>query len=385
MSRQNRRNYPRFQENNSFNRNWRGGRGYRPNIQHYYDNNYINVFFDNGYNNNYCNNNNNNKFFKNYKYDNKHGSNYHNRFRYGYNKNNYNKFDKFDRSRKFIEIDLGETKNEIDEKIKNELESLGYYVVEVKGDGNCLFRSVSEQIEGDENNYKQYRERCVDYIIQNKDDFVPFLDEDEPFDNYIEKISRDGEWGGNLELYALSMALEANFCIYIYNQPCYVIKNWETPKYNIFLSYHNGKHFNSFRKSNKKETEKKEEKEETDKKEEKEETDKKEEKEETDKKEEKIETVKKEEKIEKEEKEEKIEKEEKEDKKQNETLVKYEENKSKTEEIKENSKENPIEKIEEKSNEEKKEDIIENNESNKEEKISDDIDEFLSKVRHLNI
>ena len=356
MYRQNRRNYQRFQENNSFNRNWRGGRGYRPNIQHYYDNNYMNGFYDNGYN--YYNNYNNYKLFNNYNDDNKHGSKYHNRFRYGYNNNYYNKFDKFDRSRKFIEIDLGETKNEIDEKIKNELESLGYYVVEVKGDGNCLFRSVSEQIEGDENNYKQYRERCVDYIIQNKDDFVPFLDEDEPFDNYIEKISKDGEWGGNLELYALSMALEANFCIYIYNQPCYVIKNWESPKYNIFLSYHNGKHFNSFRKSNKKETVKKEEKEETD---------------------------KKEEKVETEKKEEKIEKEEKEDKKQNEKLKKYEENKSKTEEIKENSKENPKEEIAEKSSEEKKEDIIENNEPNKEEKLSDDIDEFLSKVSHLNI
>ena len=376
MYRQNRRNYQRFQENNSFNRNWRGGRGYRPNIQHYYDNNYMNGFYDNGYN--YYNNYNNYKLFNNYNDDNKHGSKYHNRFRYGYNNNYYNKFDKFDRSRKFIEIDLGETKNEIDEKIKNELESLGYYVVEVKGDGNCLFRSVSEQIEGDENNYKQYRERCVDYIIQNKDDFVPFLDEDEPFDNYIEKISKDGEWGGNLELYALSMALEANFCIYIYNQPCYVIKNWETPKYNIFLSYHNGKHFNSFRKSNK---DKKEEEKEG-----------KEDKEEKVEKEEKIENVekskeKKEEQVEKEEKEENEEKakEKREDKNQNEIFEKDEENKSKIEEIKENINEKQREEVKEKSNEEKKESSIENNELNKEEKPSDDIDEFLSKVNHLNI
>ena len=380
MFRQNRRNYQRFQENNSFNKQWRGGRGYRPYIQNYYnDNNYNNGFYDNGYNYNYYNNRNNYNYFNNYKYDknnNKHGNNYYNKFGNGYYNYYYNKFDR--RRNQFIEIDLGETNNEIDEKIKNELESLGYYVVEAKGDGNCLFRSVSEQIEGDENNYKKYRERCVDYILQNKDDFAPFLDEDEPFDNYIEKISKDGEWGGNLEIYALSMALEANFCIYIYNQPCYVIKNWEIPKYNIFLSYHNGKHFNSFRKSNK---DKKEEEKEG-----------KEDKEEKVEKEEKIENVekskeKKEEQVEKEEKEENEEKakEKREDKNQNEIFEKDEENKSKIEEIKENINEKQREEVKEKSNEEKKESSIENNKLNKEEKPLDDIDEFLSKVSHLNI
>ena len=273
------------------------------------------------------------------KYDNKYGGNYRNRFYNDYNSYNYNRGN--NRFRRFIEIDLGENNNEIDEKIKKELENLGYHVVEVKGDGNCLFRSISEQIEGDENNYKHYRELSVDYILQNKDDFAPFLDEDEPFDKYIEKMSKDAEWAGNLEIYALSMALEANFCIYLYNQPCYVIKNWETPKYNIFLSYHNGKHYNSFRKLNKE----KEEKKENETKEEKEEK-------------EKIHT---------------------------ETFDKNAENKSKVEEMKENKEENPREEVIEKPKEEKKENLIENNEINKEEKPKDDIDEFLSKVNHLNI
>ena len=385
MCRQYKGNYQRYKGNNSFNKSWRGGRGYDPHIQKYYDNNFNNYFYNNSnnYSNNYNNNNynkfNNYGFYNNYKYDkynNKHDSNYHNKFSNGYN-NFYYK-----RRNQFIEIDLGESKNEIDEKIKNELESLGYFVIEVKGDGNCLFRSVSEQIEGDENNFKHYRERCVDYILQNKDDFVPFLDEDEPFDNYIEKISKDGEWGGNLEIYALSMALEANFCIYIYNQPCYVIKNWENPKYNIFLSYHNGKHFNSFRKLNKDKKEK-EEKEEIDKRGVKEDRVEKVEKEE------RLEEVEKEESVKKGEKEKNEEKEEKEDKRQNEALENYEENKSKIEEIKENTKENSNKEETEKSNGEKNENNTENNtennENNKEEKPSDDIDEFLSKVNHLNI
>jgi hypothetical protein len=144
-----------------------------------------------------------------------------------------------------------EKNNEVDEKFMIEsekLENIGYDIVVVRGDGNCLFRSVAEQLEGNEENYQKFREICVDYMINNKEVFIPFLDDSISIDEYIEKISKDGEWGGNLEIYALSMALEANFCIYIPDKPCSVVKNWENPKQNIFLIYHDGKHYNSLRK-----------------------------------------------------------------------------------------------------------------------------------------
>ena len=144
-----------------------------------------------------------------------------------------------------------EKNNEADEKFMIEsekLENIGYEIVVVRGDGNCLFRSVSEQLEGNEEYYKKYREICVDYMINNKEVFIPFLEDSTSIDEYIEKIAKDGEWGGNLEIYALSMALEVNFCIYIPDKPCSVVKNWENPKQNIFLIYHDGKHYNSLRK-----------------------------------------------------------------------------------------------------------------------------------------
>ena len=145
-----------------------------------------------------------------------------------------------------------EKSNEVDEKFMIEsekLENIGYDIVVIRGDGNCLFRSVAEQLEGNEEYYQKYREICVDYMINNKEVFIPFLEDSISIDEYIEKISKDGEWGGNLEIYALSMALEVNFCIYIPDKPCSVVKNWENPKQNIFLIYHNGKHYNSLRKN----------------------------------------------------------------------------------------------------------------------------------------
>ena len=148
--------------------------------------------------------------------------------------------------------------DEIDEKFKKKLESLGYFIREVGGDGNCLFRSVSEQVEGNEHNFQEYREKCVNYMKENKDIFAPFIEDDEPFDKYIERMSQNSEWGGNLEIYALSKLLEANFYIYMLDQPMYIVKNFEKPKRNIMLTYHEGKHYNSLRKLEEKNKEDKE-------------------------------------------------------------------------------------------------------------------------------
>jgi len=139
-------------------------------------------------------------------------------------------------------------RDEIDEKFKKSLENLGYFIREVGGDGNCLFRAISEQVEGNEDHYKEYREKCINYMIDHKDEFAPFIEDDESFDDYILRMSKSGEWGGNLEIYAMSKILQANFYIYIYEQPMYVVNNFDKPKKNIKLTYHDGKHYNSLRK-----------------------------------------------------------------------------------------------------------------------------------------
>jgi len=116
----------------------------------------------NSSNNNYNKNNNNN--------------NYNN-----YNKNNYNNKKKKGKKKK---------KN-INYEFKKELKTLGYYIKEVEGDGNCLFRSVCEQLEGNEDNHKKYREICIEYMKSHKEDFEPFIEDDQTFDDYVEEMSKD--------------------------------------------------------------------------------------------------------------------------------------------------------------------------------------------------
>ena len=161
--------------------------------------------------------------------------------------------------------------DEKDQKFKDELKHLGYFIREISGDGNCLFRAVCEQIENNEINYNFYREKCIEYMKDNPDKFTPFIEDDESYEKYLERMSKDGEWGGNLEIYAMSMAFQYNFYIYIFEHPIYIVNNWEKPKKNIILTYHDGKHYNSLRKleeknKNDEEKEKKKQKEKEEKK-----------------------------------------------------------------------------------------------------------------------
>lgn len=71
-----------------------------------------------------------------------------------------------------------------------------------------LFLSQSE--------HPHVRARCVAHLRQRREDFEPFLDETEPWDRYLENMSKLQTWGGELEIQALSQLFEyANMVIYV--------------------------------------------------------------------------------------------------------------------------------------------------------------------------
>lgn len=87
---------------------------------------------------------------------------------------------------------------------------------EIRADGHCLYSAVADQLEqlgiplgsapGEKPDvpYKKVRAVAAEYIEKHDDDFVPFLEE--PLFLYVHKIRDTGEWGGQLELMALSKA-----------------------------------------------------------------------------------------------------------------------------------------------------------------------------------
>ena len=95
-----------------------------------------------------------------------------------------------------------------DTELRANLSSSGMEIVEMSPDGNCLFRSLSDQLFGDFGNMHDHvRWAIVDYMKKNPDNFRHFLvyedkdDEDQTeedakdFEHYIDIMSQDGEWG----------------------------------------------------------------------------------------------------------------------------------------------------------------------------------------------
>lgn len=50
-------------------------------------------------------------------------------------------------------------------------------------------------------------------MAQNEDHFKFFIEDDVSFENYIKNMSKDGIWGGNLEIYVNNVINISNFLL----------------------------------------------------------------------------------------------------------------------------------------------------------------------------
>ena len=159
------------------------------------------------------------------------------------------------KNRKFITVNESQ-----EEKIKINLEKLDFFIKNMQGDGNCMFRAVSDQIYGNEEYHTIIREKCMKYLLIEKKFFSQFIEGGEKeFENYINMKSKSGVWGDDIELQAISE---------IYNRPIEIYCGLDKPlktfheninEFNmkkndkkeitiispIRISYHGNEHYNS--------------------------------------------------------------------------------------------------------------------------------------------
>jgi OTU domain-containing protein 3 len=135
-----------------------------------------------------------------------------------------------------------------------QLGKLDLNIREMVGDGNCLFRSISDQLTSSEHAHFNVREALCDFVEANQPDFEPFIEDDEPFDDYLERMRNDGEWGGNFELAAAVQCFGINIVVHNFQAPRYQLTCHDASKAvenvgggTIHLSYHDGEHYNSCR------------------------------------------------------------------------------------------------------------------------------------------
>jgi len=159
-------------------------------------------------------------------------------------------------------------------------EQLSLEMIEIAPDGHCLFAAVADQlslhgiIPRAAASYAATRATAAHYMMQHRDDFLPFLPsidgEDgagatqsegmmsqREFQMYCASIRDTAAWGGEPEIMALSRVYNVPIHVIQAGQPPVVIH--EPPYINndmdgkiVFISYHRrmyglGEHYNSLR------------------------------------------------------------------------------------------------------------------------------------------
>ena len=124
---------------------------------------------------------------------------------------------------------------------------------DIDTDGNCMFRSVADQMYGDPSDRRTMtlRRLACDFLERHKDRFSHGVTEDDDdIDQHILKMRRPGEYGTNAELVALSAILQVKIYVYgyLYHPTPYLIRDESvlTPVRDpLRISYHNQIHYNS--------------------------------------------------------------------------------------------------------------------------------------------
>lgn len=161
--------------------------------------------------------------------------------------------------------------------IQSQLDPLKLKVKEIVSDGHCLYRAIGDQLSQFSLNnlvsssnllpaHLSLRHMCAEFMRQNKDDFLPFLTDDqtgdmlddEGFAEYLSSLScsklgpnDEVTWGGHVEIVALASALGRKIVVYsadgkpIVNEP-----KEKKGEEEIRLTYHRhyygmGDHYNS--------------------------------------------------------------------------------------------------------------------------------------------
>lgn len=76
----------------------------------------------------------------------------------------------------------------------------------VQADGNCQFRALSVQLYGDEAHHTSLRDLVVKQLRERQDRYAGYMLG--TYEEYLERMARDGEWGDNVTLQAASDLLQ---------------------------------------------------------------------------------------------------------------------------------------------------------------------------------
>lgn len=92
---------------------------------------------------------------------------------------------------------------QVERDLNSQLKRMGLYAANTTGDGNCLFRALSDQLYGYPGRHAELRQETCDHLAERPDKFAGFVD-DKPFEEYVRLMRENGTYGGHLELHAFA-------------------------------------------------------------------------------------------------------------------------------------------------------------------------------------
>mmetsp|Transcript_9218 Transcript_9218/g.14203 ORF Transcript_9218/g.14203 Transcript_9218/m.14203 type:complete len:335 (+) Transcript_9218:118-1122(+) len=153
--------------------------------------------------------------------------------------------------------------NDDDTQFRNKLLNQGHLIHEMNSDGNCLFRSLSDQLYNDDgDDHGAVRSTICDYLERNKDEFQSFLlmnEDDEDImniDDYVDHMREHTTWGSDIEIVAASRTYKRGIKVFSthYGVLRFVDREDENDDQfhyldyssdDLLLSYHGNDHYNS--------------------------------------------------------------------------------------------------------------------------------------------
>lgn len=81
---------------------------------------------------------------------------------------------------------------ETTQQLTQQLRALGLYAADTLGDGNCLFRALSDQLYGTPSHHLRLRQEICDWITAHKSRYEPFVEDERGFDVHLKCMRQQG-------------------------------------------------------------------------------------------------------------------------------------------------------------------------------------------------
>ncbi|KAJ3132010.1 OTU domain-containing protein 3 [Physocladia obscura] len=143
-----------------------------------------------------------------------------------------------------------------DRGIDAQLTKFNLRLFDVIGDGNCLFRALSHQMDSSQGNHSKYRVEITSHMRANPNLYAPFLDESESLDQRLRRMQKTGVYGDNIEIVAFSRAFNVAVVIHQDGQPPWIVDacgddgNRDLGRQIVQIVYHSWEHYSSVIKEN---------------------------------------------------------------------------------------------------------------------------------------